>query len=140
MKYIKQNTTGLKIQQILYQQTFFSPNQIKRPRHSKFIRIILQGHVIYKLDTRSSSDVTIDQNGFTLRFSLPQAVMSMLGNYSITMDRGAVVGLGCTSDGPPTPGISSTKSWPFSVGVCSKGTFIADGYNCDGKITKYMQF
>ena len=64
--------------------------------------------------------------------------MSMRGNYSITMDRGAVVGLGCTSDGPPTPGISSTKSWPFSVGVCSKGTFIADGYNCNGKITKHM--
>ncbi|XP_044184607.1 uncharacterized protein LOC114949673 isoform X9 [Acropora millepora] len=105
--------------------------QIKRPRHSKFIRIILQGHVIYKLDTRSSSDVSIDQNGFTLRFSVPQVVMSMRGNYSVTMDRGAVVGLGCTSDGPPTPGIGSTTSWPFSVGVCSQGTFIADGYNCD---------
>lgn len=64
--------------------------------------------------------------------------MSMRGNYSVTMDRGAVVGLGCTSDGPPTPGIGSTTSWPFSVGVCSKGTFIADGYNCDGKITKHM--
>ncbi|XP_068716589.1 deleted in malignant brain tumors 1 protein-like isoform X2 [Montipora foliosa] len=105
--------------------------QIKRPRHSKFIRIILEGHVIYKLDTRSSSDVTIDQNGFTLRFSLPQAVMSMRGNYSVTMDRGAVVGRGCTSDGPPTPGFSSTKSWTFRVGVCSKRTFIADGYYCN---------
>ena len=114
---------------------FFSPNQIKRPRHSKFIRIILEGHVIYKLNTRSSSDVTIDKNGFTLRFRLSQVVMSMRGNYSVTLDRGAVVGLGCTSDGPPTPGISSFKSWTFSVGVCSKGTFIADSYNCNGEIT-----
>ncbi|XP_020626932.1 uncharacterized protein LOC110064251 isoform X4 [Orbicella faveolata] len=104
--------------------------QIKRPRHSKFIRIILEGHVIYRLGTRSSSDVTIDQNGFTLHFRLPQVVMSMRGNYSVTMDRGAVVGLGCTSDGPPTPGISSTKSWTFSVGVCSKGSFLANSYAC----------
>ena len=64
--------------------------------------------------------------------------MSMRGNYSVTMDRGAVVGLGCTSDGPPTPGISSFKSWTFSVGVCSKGTFIADSYNCNGEITKHV--
>ncbi|KAL9988075.1 hypothetical protein ACROYT_G002475 [Oculina patagonica] len=105
--------------------------QIKKPRHSKFIRIILEGHVIYKLDTRTSSDVTIGRQGFTLRFRLPQVVLSMRGNYSVTMDRGAVVGLGCTSDGPPTPGVSSTKSWTFDVGVCSKGTYIDDSYNCN---------
>ncbi len=111
-------------------------NQIKRPRHSKFIRIVLEGHVIYKLDTRTSSDVTIDRDDFTLHFRLPQVVMSMRGNYSITMDRGAVVGLGCTSDGPPTPGVSSTSSWTFDVGVCSKGTFIDGSYNCNGEVEK----
>ena len=92
--------------------------------------------MIYKLDTRSSSDVTIERDGFTLRFRLPQVVLSMRGNYSITMDRGAVVGLGCTSDGPPSPGISSTTSWTFSVGVCSKGTFIDHSYNCNGEMNK----
>ena len=117
-------------------QNIFLSYQIKKPRHSKFIEIVLQDHVIYKLDTRSSSDVTIDGNGFTLRFRLPQVVLSMQGNYSITLDRGAVVGLGCTSDGPPTPGISSTTSWTFSVGVCSKGTFIDHSYNCNGEIEK----
>ncbi|XP_022787832.1 uncharacterized protein LOC111327814 [Stylophora pistillata] len=96
--------------------------QIKRPRHSKFVRIVVEGHVIYKLDTRSSSDVTFDQ--FTLTFRLPQRVLSMQGNYSITIDRGVVVGVGCTSDGPPSPGISSFKSWRFEIGVCSKGTYL----------------
>ncbi|KAL9988076.1 hypothetical protein ACROYT_G002476 [Oculina patagonica] len=105
--------------------------KIKKPRHSKFARIVLEGHVIYKLDTRSSGDVTIGQDGFTLHFRLPQVVLSMRGNYSVTMDRGAVVGLGCTSDGPPTPGISSTSSWTFDVGVCSKGTYIDGSYYCN---------
>ncbi|PFX27261.1 Oncoprotein-induced transcript 3 protein [Stylophora pistillata] len=103
--------------------------QIKRPRHSKFIRIVLEDHVIYKLDTRSSSDVTVDK--FSLRFRLPQVVLSMRGNYSITMDRGVVVGLGCTSDGPPSPGMSSLKDWPFDVGVCSKGTYMDHNYRCN---------
>ena len=113
-------------------------NQIKRPRHSKFIQIILEGHVIYKLDTRSSSDVTINQDGsLTLQFRVPQVVLSMQGNYSITLDRGAVVGLGCTSDGPPSPAISSRESWTFDVGVCAKGTFIDhSSYNCNGEIIK----
>ncbi|KAJ7377444.1 hypothetical protein OS493_029347 [Desmophyllum pertusum] len=107
--------------------------QIKRPRHSKFIQIILEGHVIYKLDTRSSSDVTINQAGLlTLQFRVPQVVLSMQGNYSITLDRGAVVGLGCSSDGPPSPAISSRESWTFDVGVCAKGTFIDhSSYNCN---------
>ena len=112
----------------------FPSKQIKRPRHSKFIRVVLEDHVIYKLDTRSSSEVTVDQ--VTLQFRLPQVVLSMRGNYSITMDRGAVVGLGCTSDGPPSPGISSLRSWRFDVGVCSKGTFMDHSYRCNGKIMK----
>ncbi|PFX27260.1 CUB and zona pellucida-like domain-containing protein 1 [Stylophora pistillata] len=103
--------------------------QIKRPRHSKFVRIVVEGHVIYKLDTRSSSDVTFDQ--FTLTFRLPQRVLSMQGNYSITIDRGVVVGVGCTSDGPPSPGISSFKSWRFEIGVCSKGTYL-NTLSCKG--------
>ena len=115
----------------------FSLQQIKKPRHSKNIKIILADHVIYKLDTRSSSDVTINKDGFTLRFRLPQVVLSMRGNYSIIMDRGAVVGLGCTSDGPPSPGMSSTKSWTFDVGLCSRGTFIDHSYNCNGEMFKY---
>lgn len=102
--------------------------QIKRPRHSKFIRIVLEDHVIYKLDTRSSSEVTVDK--FSLKFRLPQVVLSMRGNYSITMDRGVVVGLGCTSDGPPSPGFSSLKDWPFDVGVCSKGTYMGQNNQC----------
>lgn len=102
--------------------------QIKRPRHSKFIRIVLEDHVIYKLDTRSSNEVTVDK--FSLKFRLPQVVLSMRGNYSITMDRGVVVGLGCTSDGPPSPGFSSLKDWPFDVGVCSKGTYMGQNNQC----------
>ncbi|XP_027056484.1 uncharacterized protein LOC113683445 [Pocillopora damicornis] len=102
--------------------------QIKRPRHSKFIRIVVEDHVIYKLDTRSSSEVTVDK--FSLKFRLPQVVLSMRGNYSITMDRGVVVGLGCTSDGPPSPGFSSLKDWPFDVGVCSKGTYMGQNNQC----------
>ncbi|KAJ7377448.1 hypothetical protein OS493_029351 [Desmophyllum pertusum] len=110
--------------------------QIKRPRHSKFIRIILEGHVIYELDTRSSSDVTIDQDSsLTLQFRVPQVVLSMQGNYSITLDRGVVVGLGCTSDGPPSPAISSRESWTFDVGVCAKGTFIGhSSYYCNADV------
>ncbi len=92
--------------------------------------------MIYKLDTRTSSDITFGQDSFTLHFRLPQVVLSMRGNYSVTMDRGAVVGLGCTSDGPPTPGISSTKNWTFDVGVCSKGTYIDGSYYCNGEIDK----
>ena len=91
----------------------------------------MENHLIYKLDTRSSSEVTVDK--FSLKFRLPQVVLSMRGNYSITMDRGVVVGLGCTSDGPPSPGFSSLKDWPFDVGVCSKGTYMGQNNQCRGK-------
>ena len=66
---------------------------------------------------------------------MPNAALSMNGSYAILIDHGAVVGQGCSYDGPPTPGITSSSDWHFSVhGVCSLGYYLAPpGFtNCVG--------
>ncbi|XP_020618065.1 uromodulin-like [Orbicella faveolata] len=50
----------------------------------------------------------------------------MNGSYAILIDHGAVVGQGCSYDGPPTPGITSASDWGFIVdGVCPVGFSLA---------------
>ena len=56
---------------------------------------------------------------------MPNAALSMNGSYAILMDRGAVVGQGCSYDGPPTPGITNTSDWQFTAGVCPVGYTLA---------------
>ena len=71
----------------------------------------------------------------TLQFAMPHAALSMTGSYAILVDRGAVVGQGCSNDGPPTPGIASTSDWNFIVnGVCPEGYYLSPpGFtNCVG--------
>ena len=65
---------------------------------------------------------------------MPDAALSMNGSYAILMDRGAVVGQGCSYDGPPTPGITNTSDWHFTAGVCPVGFTLAppDFSNCVG--------
>ncbi|XP_067017043.1 CUB and sushi domain-containing protein 3-like isoform X1 [Acropora muricata] len=96
---------------------------IKKPRTSAFVRLVLlpSEHTVYKVDTLSRN-VVISANKTTLLFALPKAALSMKGSYAILIDRGAVVGLGCSFDGPPTPGISSPQDWVFNAGgICSTG-------------------
>ncbi|XP_074622474.1 uncharacterized protein LOC141880812 isoform X2 [Acropora palmata] len=96
---------------------------IKKPRTSAYVRLVLlpSEHTVYKVDTLSRN-VVISANKTALLFALPKAALSMRGSYAILIDRGAVVGLGCSFDGPPTPGISSPKDWGFNVyGICSTG-------------------
>ena len=114
--------------------------QIKKPRTSAYIRLVLlpSEHTVYKVDTLSRN-VVISANKTELLFILPKAALSMKGSYAILIDRGAVVGLGCSFDGPPTPGISSAQDWGFTLrGVCSSGYYLGPPYyrNCVGK--KYM--
>ncbi|XP_078357327.1 uncharacterized protein LOC144642207 isoform X3 [Oculina patagonica] len=100
---------------------------IKKPRTSSYIRLVLlpNGHTVYKVDTLSQY-VTIDSNHTTLHFEMPNAALSMNGSYAILIDRGAVVGQGCSYDGPPTPGITSLSDWYFSVdGRCPSGYYLA---------------
>jgi len=66
---------------------------------------------------------------------MPNAALSMNGSYAILIDHGAVVGQGCSYDGPPTPGITSTSDWHFILdGVCPLGYYLAPpGFtNCFG--------
>ena len=56
---------------------------------------------------------------------MPYAALSMNGSYAILMDRGAVVGQGCSYDGPPTPGITNIRDWQFTTGVCPVGFALA---------------
>ena len=110
--------------------------QIKKPRTSSYIRLVLlpSNHTVYKVNTlslyaRISSDHT------TLQFAMPHAALSMNGSYAILIDHGAVVGQGCSYDGPPTPGIKSISDWRFSVdGICPLGYYLAPpGFtNCVG--------
>ncbi|XP_015763765.1 PREDICTED: uncharacterized protein LOC107342772 isoform X16 [Acropora digitifera] len=96
---------------------------IKKPRTSAYVRLVLRPseHTVYKVDTLSRN-VVISANKTALLFALPKAALSMRGSYAILIDRGAVVGLGCSFDGPPTPGMSSPKDWGFNVyGICSTG-------------------
>ncbi|KAJ7383305.1 hypothetical protein OS493_029271 [Desmophyllum pertusum] len=101
---------------------------IKKPRTSAYIRLVLQpyGHTIYKVDTLSQY-VNIDNNNRTvLHFATPKAALSMNGSYAILIDNGAVVGQGCSYDGPPTPGIKSPGDWGFPVdGICPVGFSLA---------------
>ena len=73
------------------------------------------------MDTLSQY-VIIDSNLTVLYFAMPKAALSMNGSYAILIDHGAVVGQGCSYDGPPTPGITSPRDWGFTVnGVCPVG-------------------
>nr|XP_058953257.1 uncharacterized protein LOC131780658 [Pocillopora verrucosa] len=103
---------------------------IKKPRTSSFIRLVLlpSGQTVYKVDALSQN-VTIGSNSTTLHFAIPHPVLSMEGSYAILMDRGVVVGQGCSSSGTPTPGISSSSAWRFYVnGVCSSGYSLRSPY------------
>ncbi|XP_022794139.1 uncharacterized protein LOC111332922 isoform X2 [Stylophora pistillata] len=100
---------------------------IKKPRSSAFIRLVLQsnGFTVFKVNALSSY-VIIDSNRTALHFATPKAALSMNGSYAILIDHGAVVGQGCSYDGPPTPGITSPKDWAFPVyGVCPVGYALA---------------
>ena len=93
---------------------------------SSYIRLVLlpSEHTVYKVDTLSPY-VRIDGNRTGLSFALPKIALSMTGSYAILIDQGAVVGLGCSLDGPPTPGISSVHDWAFNVdGFCSNGYYL----------------
>ncbi|XP_074622583.1 uncharacterized protein LOC141880862 isoform X6 [Acropora palmata] len=103
---------------------------IKKPRTSAYIRLVLlpSEHTVYKVDTLSRN-VVISANKTELLFTLPKAALSMKGSYAILIDRGAVVGSGCSFDGPPTPGISSSQGWRFNVGgICSSGYYLDPPY------------
>ncbi|XP_066022017.1 uncharacterized protein [Pocillopora verrucosa] len=96
---------------------------IKKPRSSAFIRLVLQsnGVTVFKVNALSGY-VIIDNNRTVLHFATPKAALSMNGSYAILIDPGAVVGQGCSYDGPPTPGITSLIDWAFPVdGVCPLG-------------------
>ena len=101
--------------------------QIKKPRRSAFIRLVLQssGLIVFKVNALSDY-VTIDSNRTVLHFATPKAALSMNGSYAILIDQGAVVGQGCSYAGPPTPGITSPMDWAFPVrGVCPVGFALA---------------
>ena len=117
------------------------PLQIKKPRTSSHIRLVLlpSGHTVFKVDTLSPY-VTISSNHTALQFAMPNAALSMNGSYAILMDFGAVVGEGCSFDGPPTPGITSLSDWNFSVdGVCPVGFYLArpEFTNCVGTLIPF---
>ena len=109
--------------------------QIKKPRTSSYIRLVLlpSGHTVYKVDTLSQFAI-INSDLTTLWFAMPYAALSMNGSYAILMDRGAVVGQGCSYDGPPTPGITNTRDWEFTTGFCPVGYTLAppEFSNCVG--------
>lgn len=111
--------------------------QIKKPRRSAFIRLVLQssGIIVFKVNALSDY-VTIDSNRTVLHFATPKAALSMNGSYAILIDQGAVVGQGCSYAGPPTPGITSLVDWAFPVhGVCPVGFALAPPsfQKCEGK-------
>ncbi|XP_067017056.1 uncharacterized protein [Acropora muricata] len=96
---------------------------IKKPSSSSYIRLVLlnSGQTVYKVDTLSVY-AAIGSDQITLFFAIPNVAISMRGTYAILIDRGAVVGQGCSYDGPPTPGITSTSYWQFNPkGLCGYG-------------------
>ena len=116
--------------------------QIKKPRTSSYIRLVLlpSGHTMYKVDTLSQY-ATIGTNSTVLYFGMPKAAFSMSGSYAILIDKGAVVGQGCSYDGPPTPGIESLSEWQFFVnGVCPFGFYLAPPTftSCVGMYARYL--
>ncbi|KAJ7381736.1 hypothetical protein OS493_039300, partial [Desmophyllum pertusum] len=108
-------------------------NGIKRPRHSKFIQIILEGHVIYKLDTRSSSDVTINQAGLlTLQFRVPQVVLRHARKLLHYFGSRRSGGPRMYFRWAPFTSNQLQRELDLDVGVCAKGTFIDhSSYNCN---------
>ena len=79
---------------------------------------------MYKVDTLSQY-VTIGGNDTVLYFGMPKAAFSMSGSYAILIDQGAVVGQGCSYDGPPTPGVESVSDWQFvGNGACPFGYYL----------------
>ncbi|PFX27722.1 Deleted in malignant brain tumors 1 protein [Stylophora pistillata] len=103
---------------------------IKKPRTSAYIRLVLlpSGQTLYKVEALSKN-VTVGSNSTTLQFAIPYPVLSMDGLYAISMDKGIVVGQGCSSGGTPTPGISSLSDWRFYInGVCSSGYSLRTPY------------
>ena len=80
---------------------------------------------MYKVDTLSQYAKIGGTNDATLYFGMPKAAFSMNGSYAILIDKGAVVGQGCSFDGPPTPGVESLSAWQFVVsGVCPFGYYL----------------
>ena len=117
--------------------------QIRKPRTSSYIRLVLlpSGHTVYKVDTLSQFAI-INSDLTTLWFAMPYAALSMNGSYAILMDRGAVVGQGCSYDGPPTPGITNTSDWQFTAGFCPVGYTLAPPHfsNCVGTYILFSFF
>ncbi|XP_068721805.1 uncharacterized protein [Montipora capricornis] len=98
---------------------------IKKPTSTSYIRLVISGQTYYKVDTLSAH-ATISSDQITLLFAIPYAAISMHGTYAILIDRGGVVGQGCSFDGPPTPGVTSTSDWQFSPGgICATGFSLA---------------
>ncbi|XP_074622654.1 uncharacterized protein LOC141880949 [Acropora palmata] len=96
---------------------------IKKPSSSSYIRLVSlnSSQTVYKVDTLSVY-AAISSDQITLFFAIPNVAISMSGTYAILIDRGAVVGQGCSYDGPPTPGITSTSYWQFNPkGLCRYG-------------------
>ena len=62
--------------------------QIKKPRTSSYIRLVLlpSGLTVYKVDALSQN-VTIGSNSTTLHFAIPHPVLSMDGLYVILIDK-----------------------------------------------------
>ena len=123
---------------------FANFQQIKKPRASSYIRLVLlpSGQTVYKVDALSQN-VTIGSNSTTLRFLIPLPVLSMEGLYAILMDKGVVVGEGCSSGGTFTPGISSSSAWRFYVrGVCRFGYSLSlpDFRSCVGELMALSHF
>ena len=76
-----------------------------------------------------------------MQFATPNAALSMNGSYAILIDQGAVVGQGCSYDGPPTPGITNSSVWQFSVyGICPVGYYLAPPSftSCVGKCSDQL--
>ena len=118
--------------------------QIKKPRSSAYIRLVLlpSGYTVYKVDTLSQH-AFIDSNRTVLHFATPKAALSMNGSYAILIDHGAIVGQGCSYDGPPSPGITSVSDWGFPVnGVCPVGFSLAPpGFtNCVGMSVIHVRY
>ncbi|PFX27725.1 Deleted in malignant brain tumors 1 protein [Stylophora pistillata] len=103
---------------------------IKKAQRSSYIKLVSlpTGQTVYKVDALSQN-VTIGSNSTTLHFAIPYPMLSMDGLYAILIEKGVVLGHGCSSGGTPTPGISSMSDWRFYVyGVCSSGYSLGSPY------------
>ena len=76
---------------------------------------------------------SISQDGRSLSFSAPRAVVETRGYKSVILDDGGIVGLGCLHTGPST-GKITLQTLGYSYGTCSRGTFFYARYGyCMGK-------